>query len=86
MRQPAVVDSLAKRWGNAIAERRRALGFTQVQLAELCEITQQTVSQIECGRSIPHDRLKLVLANRMGIDPNVLFAWPDRAELVEGAA
>jgi transcriptional regulator with XRE-family HTH domain len=86
MRQPEVVEGLAKRWGSAVAERRKAIGLTQAQLAELCAVTQQTVSQIECGRSNPHDRLKLVLANRLGIDPKVLFAWPDRAELIEAAS
>ncbi len=86
VRQPQISATLGSRWGTAVANRRRVLGFSQAELAELCSVTQQTISKIEAGRMIPHDRLKLVIANRMGIDPGALFTWPPRAELIEGAA
>lgn len=86
MRQPVIQTTLAKHWGSSVAKRRRQLGLSQAGLAELCDVTQQAISKIEAGESIPHDRLKLVIANRMGINPAELFAWPDRSLLDEGAA
>lgn len=35
---------------------------------------------------IPHDRLKLVIANRLGIAPGQLFAWPPPDQLTEVAS
>lgn len=69
-----------------MAERRTALGFSQAQLAELCDVTQQTISKIEAGGMIPHDRLKAVIADRLMVEPAALFTWPTRAEMGEGAA
>lgn len=86
MRQPAATRTLAKHWGGAVKDRRKKLGLGQQQLADLADVKQQTISKIESGLMIPHDRLKLVLANRLGIDPGVLFAWPDRTELTECVA
>ena len=86
MRQPATKTNIADLWGRKVAERRSYMGISQAQLAELCDVTQQTISKIEAGRMIPHDRLKLVLANRMAIEPGELFAWPPRSDLVERAA
>lgn len=85
--KPLVVHlTLAKHWGAAVAERRRRVGLTQGQLAELCQVTQQTISKIEAGGMIPHDRLKLVIANRLGVGPGKLFAWPPAEMLAEAAS
>lgn len=80
------MNSLAKRWGEAVAERRTALGLTQKQLAELCDVEQQTISKIEKGGMHPTDRLKITVARNLRTTPGILFAWPPMAELVEGAA
>lgn len=81
MRQPAVVETLAERWGKAVADRRNELGFTQTQLADLCDVKQQTISKIEAGDMIPHDRLKAVIADQLMIEPGELFVWPARADM-----
>jgi len=78
--------TLAQHWGSAVAKRRALLSLSQAQLAEICGVTQQTISKIESGRMIPHDRLKVVLATRMGTEPSALFVWPQRSALHEGAA
>jgi len=80
-----VVETLAERWGKAVADRRTELGFTQTQLAGLCDVTQQTISKIEAGDMIPHDRLKAVIADRLMIEPAELFAWPARADMGEAS-
>lgn len=78
-----VVETLAERWGSKIEARRVELGFTQTQLASLCDVTQQTISKVEAGQMIPHDRLKAVIADRLMVEPGELFNWPPRAELGE---
>lgn len=85
VRQPTVVETLAERWGLAVATRRAELEFTQTQLAELCGVTQQTISKIEAGAMIPHDRLKAVIADKLLSEPGELFAWPARADMEKSA-
>lgn len=86
VRQPTVVQTLGQRWGKAVAERRASVDFSQTQLAELCGVTQQTISKIEAGAMIPHDRLKAVIANHLLIEPSDLFRWPTREEMGEIAS
>ena len=81
MRQPKTETKLSEVWGGAVSQRRRTLGLSQADLADLCEVTQQTISKIEAGLMIPHDNLKLALANRMGMEPGELFEWPTRTFL-----
>lgn len=71
-----MVQSLGEFWGRRVAERREALDLTQTQLAGLCGITQQSVSRIEAGTTIPRDSLKMTLASKLGTTPGDLFAWP----------
>lgn len=78
--QPLAVD-----WGRRVQERRKELGLTQTQLADLCDVTQQTISQVESGRIVPVDRLKIGLAHALGTRPGVLFPWPDTVGIAGGA-
>lgn len=71
---------LGSYWGQRVAERRQALGLTQADLATLCGITQQAVSRIENGKVVPLDRLKVVIAHRLGTTPQDIFAWPTMTE------
>lgn len=63
-------------WGVNVADAREDLGLTQLQLAELCDVTQQTISKVERGVIRPRDRLKLRLAEALGRRPSDLFPWP----------
>lgn len=76
-----MTETLAERWGTAVADRRAELGFNQTQLADLCDVKQQTISKIEAGKMIPHDRLKADLANALMMEPADLFSWPSRADM-----
>lgn len=81
-RQPRATKTLAQIWGDRIEERRKELHLSQAELAELVEVTQQTISKIENGAVIPLDRLKIKLAHRLATTPDELFPWPPMAELV----
>lgn len=50
-------------------------GITQARLADRCGITQQSLSQIEHGETIPRDGLKVRLAQALGVPIEVLFSW-----------
>ena len=59
--------------GRFIAERRKALGFTQMQLAERLGITDRAVSKWETGRAMPDASIMLELCDLLGISVNDLL-------------
>lgn len=77
MNQPATTVSLGRIWGARVAQRRADLGLTQSQFADVVGVAQQTISKIELGEILPHDKLKVRIAQRTGSLVTVLFAWPD---------
>lgn len=77
MKQPTVTATLGAYWGGKVAARRADLGLTQTQFADVVGVTQQTISKIENGEMIPHDKLKVTIAQRTGTQVAELFAWPE---------
>ncbi len=67
------MNELHRLWGQNVAEGRRKLGLTQVQLAEQCKVTQQAISFIERGYNAPRDDLKIRLATALHQDVRHLF-------------
>lgn len=63
-----------KRIGAFIAQCRKEKNLTQVQLAELLEITNQAVSKWETGRGMPDVSLLQPLCDILGISLNELFS------------
>lgn len=59
--------------GKFIAERRRAVGLTQAQLAEKLNITDRAVSKWETGRAMPDTALMLDLCGILKITVNDLL-------------
>lgn len=53
--------------GKFIAERRRNIGLTQMQLAEKLNITDRAVSKWETGRAMPDSSIMLELCDILGI-------------------
>lgn len=86
MKQPEVTSTLGVYWGDRVRARRLEMGLTQTQFADVCDVEQQTISKIELGQMIPHDKLKLKIAQRTGSDVAALFAWPDAQVRLGGAA
>lgn len=73
---PRISKRLADHWGERVAARRKALKWTQTQLAEVSGVTQQTISNIEAGAGLPRDDIKLALSIALGLPPAELFEWP----------
>jgi len=59
--------------GQRIAERRKALGLTQQQLAESIGIAQQTLAHYEVGRLRVAAALLPTLSKTLGMSLNELF-------------
>ena len=59
--------------GKFIAERRRALGLTQRELAERLCVSDKTVSKWECGKGLPEVSLMLPLCELLSINVNELL-------------
>lgn len=60
--------------GRFIAERRKAAGLTQMQLAERLNITDRAVSKWETGRAMPDSSVMLELCGILGITVNDLLS------------
>ena len=59
--------------GRFIAERRKKIGLTQMQLAERLNITDRAVSKWENGRSLPDSSIMLELCDILKISVNDLL-------------
>ena len=60
--------------GKFIAERRKASGLTQMQLAEILNLTDRAVSKWETGRSLPDASIMLDLCKELKISVNDLLS------------
>jgi len=79
-----ISDQLATAWGQAVRKQREARGLSQSTLAKACDTSQQAIAKIERGKLIPRDRLKVILAARLGLPVEELFTWP--RDLTMGAS
>ena len=59
--------------GKFIAERRKAIKLTQVQLAEKIMVSEKTISKWECGNGFPDTTLMLPLCEVLEISANELL-------------
>ena len=68
-------------YGNMIHEKRISLGLTEEKLAELCDISDREIRNIEAGVTVPRfdTVLKLARAFEMDIgDFNILISEDDK--------
>ena len=59
--------------GRFISERRRAVNLTQMQLAEMLNITDRAVSKWDCGKAMPDSSIMLALCDILKITVNDLL-------------
>lgn len=60
--------------GRFIAERRKAVGLTQMQLSEQLGVTDRAVSKWECGKAMPDSSIMLSLCEILKITVNDLLS------------
>ena len=60
--------------GRFIAERRKAVGLTQMQLSEQLGVTDRAVSKWECGKAMPDSSIMLSLCGILKITVNDLLS------------
>ena len=60
--------------GKFIQERRKAKKLTQVQLSEILEVSEKTISKWESGRGFPDTTLILPLCKVLDITANELLS------------
>jgi transcriptional regulator with XRE-family HTH domain len=70
MRMEINRKSLLKEMGQRYYDRRKSLGFTQEEAAEIADVTQQAISDAELGKSFlsPDSMLKLCKAYDVSCD------------------
>ena len=62
--------------GRIIAEKRKAINLTQMQLAEMLNITDRAVSKWETGKTLPDSSIMLTLCDILHITVNDLLpSW-----------
>jgi len=64
---------------NAVREARLAAGLTQVELADRCGVTRQTIGLIEAGRYNPTVKLALLISRAVGRSIADLFWLAEEA-------
>ena len=74
-------DNIRKNLSMNVKIYRFKAGFTQEQLAELCELSPRYISDIEnCNGNIPIDMLENI-ANKLDIEPFLLIKPQKHKEL-----
>lgn len=75
------MGNLKQRFGSLVAAHRKRVGWTQRQLAEAAELSDDMVARVEMGRTgVSFDTIEK-LANALHVDPAEFFT----TELAQGA-
>lgn len=78
---PSRKREIRKTWGQRVEERRADLRMSQVQVAELSGLPQQTISRIELDLVVPRYGTMAALAKGLGTTIEALFpvdSYPER--------
>jgi molybdate-binding protein/DNA-binding XRE family transcriptional regulator len=65
---------------NSVAERRKALGLTQTELALSSQLSRPLISAVETGRHVPSVKAALAIAEVLGTTVEDVFGEPDSTE------
>ena len=75
-----------KTMGRRIAQRRQELGLTQVRMAEILDIPQQTYASYEVGKHGFPIALLPALASTLGTEVGALLGLTDKTQSKRGPA
>lgn len=67
-------------WGRAVTARRKAMGMTRADLADLSDTTEATITRIELGQQHPRNDMKIMIAVALGCSAVDLWPMPDFSE------
>lgn len=70
----------SKIFGQKIREKRKERGLSCSQLAELCNVNQGYIRQIEAGVKFPSAQLLLILCKILNTSPNYLYEFSEDQE------
>ncbi len=59
--------------GEVIKLMRKKRGFTQTRFAQMCDLSQTSLSLIEAGRTQPHPNTLKVIADKLQIPAALLY-------------
>jgi len=62
---------------------RNIKGISQAQLAELCNVSNGTIGNIECGITKPSFDMILKIAEKLDIQPELLFHISEQMEFIQ---
>lgn len=68
-----MVRTIAEGRANTVRRHRLLADLTQAQLAQMCEVSRQTVVAVEAGDYAPSVYLALRLGRALGTDVETLF-------------
>ena len=77
------MEAYQKEFISNLKKYRKEAGLSQAKLSELCNVSNGTIGNIECGSSKPSFDLILTLANVLDIHPAMLFS--DKPAISDGA-
>ena len=64
---------------NRVKEHRARLGINQTELGRLCNVSRQTISQIERGDYSPSVTLALKIAKVFGVNVEEIFWYEEES-------
>ena len=62
---------------------RKEAGLSQAKLAELCDVSNGTIGNIECGVTKPSFDLLILMSRALNIQPDQLFQMKDKQVEIE---
>lgn len=81
------MKTLDRQLGERIARQRRAVGLTQMELAEKVGVQPETLNRIERGKRTPSLRLLMHLSNALELELHEIVRGPEaegpRGQIIE---
>ena len=74
---------LKKLFGQNVKKYRKALGYTQMQVADMLNVDQKHISFIESGNSFPSAALIAKISEKLQVAPSKLFESTDLPSVEE---